>query len=387
MQADLVIRGAEIDDGTGAPFVGDVAITDGLIAAAGPSLPVDSAGQTLKADGLLLCPGFIDMHAHSALRPHADPLLLPKVAQGFTTELICPDGLGPAPVRRTAADERRRYLTALEGRGPAEWAWESFDAFLGELAGWGPAGNLVACAPHSAVRDCVMGGADRAPDRRELAAMCAEVDKAFEAGARALSFGLIYAPGLSAQAPELLALAEVAARYGAPLVPHVRNESTGILDAINEFVRVSQRTGAPLHVSHLKLVGAPHLLDDLVHLMVEAAGRIDLSFDHYPYGAGSTLLSALLPPWANDGGPSALMRRLHDDGLRLRMMREMGTGLPGWENLYGACGQRESRSPMRRPRGRRRDRAQHRRHGGGSPASTPRRWSSICCATPNSASA
>lgn len=338
MQADLVVRGAAIADGGSGVAVGDVAVTDGVITAVGQQLPVDSCGRELAGAGKLLCPGFIDMHAHSALRPYDDPLLVPKVAQGFTTELICPDGLGPAPVRGAAVSERRRYLAALEGQGPAEWSWESFDEFLGAVESWRPAPNVVACVPHSAVRDFVMGGEDRGPDRRELDAMRSLLAEAFEAGARALSFGLIYAPGLYATTPELTALAEVAAEYGAPLVPHVRNESTGVLDSISEFVRVSRMTGAPLHVSHLKLVGAPQLLDDLVNLMVDSMDDIDLTFDHYPYGAGSTLLSALLPPWANDGGPAALMRRLHDQQLRRRMMREMNDGLPGWENLYGACG-------------------------------------------------
>ncbi len=338
VQADLVIRGALIDDGTGAPVSGDVAVTDGVITGVGRELPVDSAGREISAGGLLLCPGFIDMHAHSALRTFSDPALIPKLAQGFTTELICPDGLGPAPVRRTAVSERRRYLAALEGVGPDDWTWETFGEFLGAVEDWRPSANVVACVPHSAVRDYVMGGANRQPDASELAAMREVVGDAFGAGARALSFGLIYAPGLYAETPEIVALAEVAAEYGAALVPHVRNESAGVLDSIAEFVRVSEVTGAPLHVSHLKLVGAPHLLDDLVDLMVRASDRIDLTFDHYPYGAGSTLLSALLPPWANDGGPAALLGRLDDDGLRQQMMREMNTGLVGWENLYGACG-------------------------------------------------
>jgi N-acyl-D-amino-acid deacylase len=338
MQADLVFRNAEIDDGTGPAFVGDVAVTDGVITAVDQNLPVEHSGQEIEAQGLLLCPGFIDMHAHSALRLFIDPSLTPKLAQGFTTEAICPDGLGPAPVRRSGMEERRRYLAALEGTGPAEWGWESFDEFLAAVQEQQPASNIVAYAPHSAVRDVAMGGDNRPPDAYEIAAMRDEVRDAFEAGARGLSFGLIYAPGLYAETSELIALAEVAAEYGAPLVPHVRNESSGVLDSIAEFVRVSEATGAPLHVSHLKLVGAPHLLENLVNLMVDAADRIDLTFDHYPYGAGSTVLSALLPPWVNDGGPSAILRRLQDNGLRKQMMREMNTGLPGWENLYGACG-------------------------------------------------
>lgn len=315
-----------------------MAVTDGLITAVAPSLSIESCGEQVEGGGLVLCPGFIDMHAHSALRPFVDPRQTPKAAQGFTTELICPDGLGPAPVRRAGVAERRRYLVALEGPGPENWGWESFGDFLDCLAAQRPTTNIVSCVPHSAVRDVVIGGANRRPDARETAAMREEVRAAFDAGARALSFGLIYAPGLYADTDELIALADVAASYGAPLVPHVRNESAGVLDSIKEFINVCERTGAALHVSHLKLVGVPHLLEDLVDLMVGAADRIDLSFDHYPYGAGSTVLTALLPPWALDGGPSALLHRLHDNALRLRMMREMTSGLPGWENLYSACG-------------------------------------------------
>ncbi len=381
MQAELVIRGAVVDDGTGTPVTGDVAVTDGVIRAVGPDLPVDSAGHEISGDGLLLCPGFIDMHAHSALRSCHDPALTPKLAQGFTTELICPDGLGPAPVRRTAVAERRRYLAALEGSGPDEWAWETFEEFLGAVQNWRPSTNMVACVPHSAVRDYVMGGANRRPDARELSAMRDEVGAAFAAGARALSFGLIYAPGLYAETAELIALAEVAAQYGAALVPHVRNESAGVLESIAEFVRVAETTGAPLHVSHLKLVGAPHLLDDLVDLMVRAADRIDLSFDHYPYGAGSTLLSALLPPWANDGGPGALLTRLDDHASRQQLMREMDRGLPGWENLYGACGPdnitiTDAASPGTTPSGAASPRSPRR------PVSTRSRRYWICCGTP-----
>ncbi|MEO3781143.1 D-aminoacylase [Micromonospora sp. B11E3] len=338
MRADLVIRGADIEDGDQPSRAADVAVTDGVITAVAPSLPVDACGEEIDGSGLLLCPGFIDMHAHSALRVFHDPLQHPKLAQGFTTELICPDGLGPAPLRPAGATDRRRYLTALEGPGPDNWDWESLGDFLDAVADQRPATNIVTCVPHSAVRDVVMGGGNRQADSREIAAMCAEVRTALAAGARALSFGLIYAPGLYADTAELIALAEVAAEYGAPLVPHVRNEAAGVLDSINEFIRVSELTGAPLHVSHLKLVGSPDLLEDLVGLMVDATRRIDVSFDHYPYGAGSTLLSALLPPWAADGGPAAILRRVHDQGERLRMVRDMENGLTGWENLYGACG-------------------------------------------------
>jgi N-acyl-D-amino-acid deacylase len=338
MQADLVLRGAWVADGDRTPHLADVAVTGGHIAAVAERLPLDSCGDLVEAAGLLLCPGFIDMHAHSALRVFTDPLLTPKLAQGFTTEVICPDGLGPAPVRPSGQKERQRYLAALEGLGPEQWAWESMAGYLAAVEAARPAANIVASVPHSAVRDAVLGPAGRRAEPAELVRMLDEVNAGLAAGARVLSFGLIYAPGLYADTTELQALAEVAAECRTPLMPHVRNEAAGVLHAIDEFVQVAEHTGASLHISHLKLVGSPQLLENLLHLVEDAAQRIDLTFDQYPYGAGNTLLTALLPPWALAGGPVAILRRLRERDERRRMLRDMACGLPGWENLYGCCG-------------------------------------------------
>jgi N-acyl-D-amino-acid deacylase len=338
MQADLVFRGARVADGDRPPLLADVAVSGGRIAAVAERLPLDGCGELVEAGGLLLCPGFIDMHAHSALRVFTDPLLMPKLAQGFTTEVICPDGLGPAPVRPSGRKERQRYLAALEGSGPEQWAWESMAGYLDAVEAARPAANIVAGVPHSAVRDAVIGPAGRRAEPAELARMQQEVKAGLAAGARVLSFGLIYAPGLYADTAELQALAEAAAECDTPLMPHVRNEAAGVLDAIDEFVQVAERAGTALHVSHLKLVGSPQLLENLLRLVEGAAQRIDLTFDHYPYGAGNTLLTALLPPWALAGGPVAIVRRLHERDDRRRMLRDMERGLPGWENLYRCCG-------------------------------------------------
>ncbi len=310
MHADLVFRAAQLADGEQRVRISDVAVAEGRIAAIGERLPIESCGEEVDARGLLLCPGFIDMHAHSALRPFLDPRQAPKVAQGFTTEVICPDGLGPAPVTPDGRAERRRYLSALEGPGPEEWPWGSLADYLAALEAAHAVTSLVASVPHSAVREVVLGPARRPPDDTELRRMQDEVAAGIGAGARMLSFGLIYAPGLYADTGELTALAQVAADERVPLMPHVRNEGAGVLDAIGEFVRIAERTGAALHLSHLKLVGSPQLLDSLAGLIADAAQRIDLSFDQYPYGAGSTLLSALLPPWAFDGGPAAILGRV-----------------------------------------------------------------------------
>jgi N-acyl-D-amino-acid deacylase len=313
----LVFRGAEVYPGDGAPFRADVGVDRGRIAAIGERIE----GDVLDAEGLMLCPGFVDLHAHSALEPFRDPLLAPKVLQGFTTEVICPDGLAPAPVADPEA--RRAYLRALEGDGPPVWTWTTFADYLEALPPTAP--TLVASAPHGAIREVCDG---------DVEAMCRETRLAFEAGARMLSFGLVYMPGALADTEELVAVARVAAECGAPLVPHVRNEGDGVLDAVREMVEVSERSGAPLHVSHLKSLAGEALLDPLLDLV----GRAGATFDQYPYGAGSTLLAGLLPPWAQEGGADATLERARDRETRRRISADVAHGLPGWENQLGTLG-------------------------------------------------
>jgi N-acyl-D-amino-acid deacylase len=313
----LVFRGADVYPGQGPPFRADVGVSRGRIAAIGERIE----GDVVDAEGLILCPGFVDLHAHSALEPFRDPLLAPKILQGFTTEVICPDGLGPAPVHDR--EGRRAYLRALEGDGPPEWTWTTFAEYLDALPPTSM--TLVSSVPHGSIREVCAADVD---------AMRREVRLAFDAGARMLSFGLVYIPGAYADTDELVSVAEIAAELGAPLVPHVRNEGAGVLDAVREMVEVSQRSGAPLHVSHLKCLADEALLDPLLEL-VDSSGA---TFDQYPYGAGSTLLAGLLPPWAQEGGAEATLARARDPETRRRIAEDIAHGLPGWENQLGTLG-------------------------------------------------
>jgi N-acyl-D-amino-acid deacylase len=161
-----------------------------------------------------------------------------------------------------------------------------------------------------------------------------EVSLAFEAGARTLSFGLVYIPGAYADTDVLVGVAEVAAELGEPLVPHVRNEGAGVLDAVREMIEVSERSGAPLHLSHLKCLADEALLEPLLELVDEAGA----TFDQYPYGAGSTLLAGLLPRWAQEGGAAETLARIRDRELRRRIREDVANGLPGWENQLGTLG-------------------------------------------------
>jgi N-acyl-D-amino-acid deacylase len=338
MTFDVLIKGARVLPGDSPALHTDVGIAGDRIATVEHSLPATNAAEVIDATGLMLCPGFIDMHAHTALESFRDPRLEPKVAQGFTTEVINPDGLAPAPVAEDGRHERQAYLRPLEGPGPERWTWTTFSEYLDGLAETRPAITLVPSIGHNAVRDLVMGGADRRPDREEIRAMREEVRLGFEAGARTLSFGLIYMPGAFSETEELIELADEAATFGAPLVPHVRTEADGVLRAMGEMIEVSRRSGAPLHLSHLKVIGNPELVEPLLALIDEASADVDITFDQYPYGAGSTVLSSLLPPWAHAGGPSDTLRRLDDPGQREAVARDVERGLPDWDNSYGACG-------------------------------------------------
>lgn len=338
MMFDLLISGATVYPGDGLPRRCDVGVVAGIIAAVAPNLPASGARDVIEARGLMLCPGFIDLHAHSALEPFRNPGLAPKIAQGFTTEVINPDGLAPAPVARTRWSARRAYLQPLEGPGPEPWTWSSVSEYLDALAAARPVTTLVPSIGHNAVRDFIMNGERRVANEDDLRAMCREIRVGLEAGCRTLSFGLIYMPGMFSSTDELACLASEAARFGAPLVAHVRNEADLVLQAVGEMVDVARQAGAPLHLSHLKVIGHPHLIDPLLTLLDRACADIDVTFDQYPYGAGSTMLSVLLPPWVGDGGPVVMLARLRDPAQRAAIAHDVATGLPGWENIYRACG-------------------------------------------------
>ena len=331
----LVIRGATVYPGDTSPRQMDVGVAEGKVVAPG-DLPNESDGtEVVEADGLWLCPGFIDLHGHTALRTYDDPLLPEVLAQGVTTQVICPDGLAPAPVAAGRQAERRDYLRALEGSGPDPWPWTSFAEYLEALDATQPAISLVPSIGHGAVRDTVLGGERRPATPEELEDMRREVRAGFEAGATNLSFGLVYLPGAHADTGELVAVAEVAAEFGAPLVPHVRNEAGGVLEAIDEMLDVSNRSGASLHVSHLKSLEDEELIEPLLEKL---AGSQGVTFDQYPYGAGCTLLASLLPAWAQEDGAAATLARLRDPDTVARISHDVELGLPGWENMLGTLG-------------------------------------------------
>ena len=339
---DLLIHGATVYPGDSPPFEGDVGVRGGTIDFVARSRELGGgpgpAAEVIDGSGLMLCPGFIDLHTHSALHSFADPLLTPKLAQGFTTEVINPDGLAPAPVAPERRADRQAYLRPLEGSGPETWKWSTVEEYLDALDATRPALSLIPSVGHGAVRDLVLGGGRVAPTREQLDEMRRQVRLGLEAGGRMLSFGLVYLPGAYAETNELVAVAEEAATTGAPLVPHVRNEGAGLLDAIAEMIDVARRSGAPLHVSHLKALADERLVGPLLELLDDASSEIDVTFDQYPYGAGSTLLASVLPGWAQEGGAEGTVATISDPVSRRAIAGDIADGIPGWENLLGTLG-------------------------------------------------
>lgn len=338
---ELLIRGATVWPGDGPAFEGDVGVAGGVIdVVARSQAPLEATGarEVVDGRGLMLCPGFVDLHAHSALRSFDDPLLTPKLAQGFTTEVVNPDGLAPAPVAPARRGERQAYLRPLEGPGPQTWPWSTVEEYLDALDASRPALSLVPSVGHGAVRELVLGGGRVAPTAEQLRELRREVRRGLAAGARMLSFGLVYLPGAYAATDELVAVAGEAAAVGAPLVPHVRNEGHGLLAAVEEMIGVARRVGAPLHLSHLKSLADESLVAPLLELLERAAAEIDLTYDQYPYGAGSTLLASILPGWAQEGGAAGTLRALGSREDRRRIARDVARGLPGWENILGTLG-------------------------------------------------
>ncbi|RFS87168.1 D-aminoacylase [Actinomadura spongiicola] len=337
-----VIRGATVVDGTGAPGrVTDVAVAEGRITDIGPGL---SGTTTIDADGLVLAPGFIDMHAHSDLALLIEPDHLAKVSQGVTTEVIGQDGLSYAPVDDTTLAETRRAIAGWNSDPPGlDWSWRSVGEYLDRLDR-GIAVNACYLVPQGTVRMLAMGWDDRPPTPAELDRQCELVATGLRQGAVGMSSGLTYVPGMYAADEELAELCRVVASLGGFYAPHHRSYGAGALEAYAEMVELSRRTGCALHLAHATMNfgvnkgRAPELLS----LLDEAiADGCDITLDTYPYLPGSTTLAALLPSWAAAGGPSALLARLTDPAERARIKHAMEVegsdgchGVPAeWETI------------------------------------------------------
>ncbi|MFD6313831.1 amidohydrolase family protein [Streptomyces nigra] len=329
---ELVIRDADVVDGSGGPsYRADVVVDRGRIvsivqeaAAAGCQRP--KARRELDAEGLVLSPGFVDMHAHSDLALLRDPDHSAKAAQGVTLEVLGQDGLSYAPVDDRTLGEVRRAIAGWNGPGDdIDFDWRSVGEYLDRLDR-GIAVNAAYLVPQGTVRALVVGWEDREATPAELDRMRALVAEGLEQGAVGLSSGLTYTPGMYAGDAELTELCRVVARYGGYYCPHHRSYGAGALQAYEEMVALTREAGCALHLAHATMNfgvnrgRAPELLSLLDKALAEGA---DISLDTYPYTPGCTTLVALLPSWASEGGPEAILARLADDATAERIRHHL----------------------------------------------------------------
>lgn len=330
---DLLVCGGVVIDGTGtAGRRADVAVRDGMIEAVG-DLAGLSAASTVDAAGLVVAPGFVDVHSHSDLTLLSTPFAHSKVAQGVTTEVVGNCGLSPAPVTDIASV--RAAVSYLDLDPDVEWTWRIFADYLAVLdSGLGV--NVAALVGHVPLRAAVAGMSDVTLDGAALDRLCGLAGEAMDAGAVGVSTGLCYAPAVHADEAELMALGATAAGRGKLFAWHVRDYADGLLDSVDQAIRVARTTGCRTQISHLVAVGRRNwgsVARALEQIDSAREHGADIGVDVYPYLAGNANLSQLLPGWSQDGGNTAMMSRLTDHGVRERVRGEWADSAWDWADI------------------------------------------------------
>ena len=337
---DLLVRGGTIYDGSGkAGYVGEVAVKGDRIAYVGPKA-TGKARREIDATGQAVAPGFINMLSWSN-----ESLLIDGRGQGELRQGVTLEVMGEGESMGPLTSQMKEDLVAQQGdlKYPVEWT--TLGEYLALLERKGVSMNVASHIGAATARMNLLGSEDVDPTPEQLAAMQGVVQKAMEEGALGVGSSLIYVPGTFAGTDELVALASTAARCGGIYATHMRSEGMGLLEAVDETIDISRRSGAPAEIYHLKAGGREYWpkMDEVIS-KIEAARRegLRITTDMYAYPAGSTGLDAAMPPWVQEGGNAAWFERLRDPAVRKRVAAEMRAEKTDWENLMRAAGGAEN---------------------------------------------
>jgi N-acyl-D-amino-acid deacylase len=323
MHYDLLLTNGWVIDGSGGPpFRADVAVLDSAIAEVG-RLEGAQAAKVLDVRDRYVAPGFIDAHVHGDLMLLADPVHLPALRQGVTTYIIGQDGSAFAPASPGTLDYMRRYTAGFNGNPPGpDYSWKSVHDYLSRFDRT-TALNVAYLVPNGNVRMEVMGLDPRPATDDELKAMQRLVREGMDAGAVGLSTGLDYIPSLYADAREVAALCQAMVPQDGVYVTHMRGYGPSAPAGMREVLDIVKNSGVPAHISHYN--GPAEILLPMID-QGRALGH-DLTYDTYPYLAGSTILGMVaLPAWVQEGGIDATLMRLRDPAVRARLLADWFSG-------------------------------------------------------------
>ncbi|MBM3836956.1 MAG: D-aminoacylase [Verrucomicrobia bacterium] len=330
---DLLIRGGKIVDGTGNPwFYGDLAVAGDRIASVSTAKPA-TAKREIDARGLVVAPGFIDMHSHSEWLLLEDGDAQSKIRQGVTTEVFG-EGTsagpfkGKLPARQARIGNRPAVITTL-------------GEYLAAIDQARTSVNVVSYVAAGNVWQSVMGHSFERPTAADLQKMKDLVGEAMRDGAFGLSSQLMMPPGSLATTDDLVELCKVVHEFGGIFVSHIHDEGLGVFDSVKQVVEVAERANVPLDILHLKIADQQYWgrMNEVVALIDEARRRgVNVQANVYPYTRGNNDLASIIPPWAHEGGKSQMLARLKDPALRPKLKHDIQSGIPGWYNHYTAVG-------------------------------------------------
>ncbi len=330
---DLVIRGGKIVDGTGNPwFFGDVAVRGDRIVATG-KIPKGTAKTEIDATGLVVSPGFIDIHSHSDLVILEDTRAESKVRQGVTTDVLG-EGSSEGPWHGATSSPR----ISVNG---TDRKWTRLGEYFDLIDEARVSINIASYVGIGNIWQSVMGSSFDRPTPEQLTQMQAYVDEAMRDGALGLSSQVMMPPGSLAQTSELVSLCEVVAKHGGIYSTHIRNEGLGVFEAVKEAIEIGERARVPVDVIHLKIADQQYWgrMAEVIELIESARSRgVNVQANVYPYTRGNNDLVSIIPPWAHEGGKEQLIARLKDPEQRARIRKDVIDGIPGWYNHYTAVG-------------------------------------------------
>lgn len=252
------------------------------------------------------------------------------------------DGISMAPLPQEHISSWRKNLAGLDGESDEiDWKYETTENYLKMMDYNGVGLNETYLVPHGNVRMEAMGLEDRPATKEEIQKMCEITERELKAGAIGLSTGLIYIPCAYSLTEEIIEMCKVVAKYDGVFVVHQRSEADTILTSMEEIIEIGKQSGVKVHFSHFKVCGKANwkYIPQVIELLEKAEKEgIRVSFDQYPYAAGSTMLGVVLPPWAHSGGTDKLIERLSDENERAKMKKDIANGIEGWDNFIEFAG-------------------------------------------------